>query len=372
MNTLEMLPALPSAALAFAAKNIVRNKHEMDKAARTTRATLLCNELWDYDHSPKLPMEFLAVVVPFLTISAQKEKPIFARVPTALTLGCSWKWGNEHLDEDKAQKIIAQLNSDENLQTGMIDPASYYWVKALGLIAPGEGKNRVDFFRERDISSIPARVTELAYPAADRIKLYKVESGQFSATWAVLDGRWVQPVKHAAWCLPLLQAYGVTLENWPAAYPAPASVQAALMDEQAQRLIRNEPDARPFLTRPHGLIDLDYVRGKEQHEADEIECALSDVETISIKADYLVIAGAACLIPAVGLSMIAALPEVPETLSYVAHGLMVILGAGLAAAAIPMLKIFKIERRHAKSDPAYVHKARRAAVRTGKDTVTTA
>lgn len=358
MQALPVLLPPTNADLVKAAQNIVCNKYEMDRAVRTSRAMLISNGLWDNDHSPKIALPFLSEIIPFLSMQGHKQDPFFARVPTAQTLGCSWKWSNAHLSEDKAREIIEKLNSDHGQLTATSDPASYIWIKALGLFAPGEGKNRVDFFRENDIATIPARVTELAYPEAERIKLYNVEQGQFSAVWAVLDDRWLQPLKHAAWCLPLLSAYGISLERWPAYMPSPVDVQGALVDENAYVMMRFDSEAAMFHSSTLPTLDLDYLREQKQHSEEEIHYALFDVKTLKIKPAYWRVVGAACVISTVGLAAIGPMQETSPTLQYLAMGLSVLFTAGITATVIPLLKICSIQRRHANHHIYYARKVK--------------
>ncbi|RMO08904.1 hypothetical protein ALQ48_200013 [Pseudomonas coronafaciens pv. zizaniae] len=42
-----------------------------------------------------------------------------------------------------------------------------------------------------------------------RITIYRIQVSAFSATWAVLDGRWVENIPNPSWTLPLMKAYGV-------------------------------------------------------------------------------------------------------------------------------------------------------------------
>lgn len=91
----------------------------------------------------------------------------------------------------------------------------------LGLWFAHEGKNRVHFLRAGGATEMPALVTTVDYPAAERLALYRLVISGREELWCVLDG-------HQARCLllpelthALLTAYDVPpASRWPQDLPS--------------------------------------------------------------------------------------------------------------------------------------------------------
>ncbi|MPQ69488.1 hypothetical protein GC387_23040 [Pseudomonas sp. MWU12-2323] len=170
------------------------------------------------------------------------------------------------------------MDNPSALVAGTLNNASYSWIKQLGLFAPGEGKNRVDFFREEGIDSIPAKVYERAYPEPNRIVIYSVKKNGFSATWAVLDGRWVESVQNPSWTLPLMNAYGVkTNSTWPREFPAPEKVQLAFFESRGV----TSPFGNPEFGNAH-VVDLDTIRAILAFQDEPEKATIHDLQLVKI------------------------------------------------------------------------------------------
>lgn len=169
---------------------------------------MVAGVLHDEGYGPAEPWPFLHRVVPFMQFSEEAGASFKAKAPVAHTLGCSWKWTASSLASDEAQRREKLLSDGALYARGKVDRAVYFWVKSLGLIAPHEGKNRVDFLRGREIEFIPAEVTEYSYPEPQRLKIHRIVRNRCEQVWVVLDERWVEKIEHPAWACPLLEAYG--------------------------------------------------------------------------------------------------------------------------------------------------------------------
>lgn len=266
------------ASLNRAAQAVVRSKTILDAAAADYNASMLARDLHDGAYGPAEPLPFLCRIVPFAFTLERKGAPVMARVPTANTLGCSWRWRRSHLDDTERAKCRAELDNEPALLDGTLNDASYAWIKPLGLIAPGEGKNRVDFFRGEGIDSIPANVSEWTYAEPSRIALYSVKDSAFEATWAVLDGRWVEPVANPSWTNPLMAAYGVATEqSWPKTYPAPADVIQALFDYPRFNSPLGNPDHKRFT-----LIDLETIKAIDEFQNERLRATVHELKGVRI------------------------------------------------------------------------------------------
>lgn len=261
-----------------AAQAIVRSKCILDAAAAQIKPAILERDLYDGGYGPSNPLCFLHRIIPFAYTLERSHDKVFARVPTDNTIGCSWRWSRNSLDDAEREKCREKLDNEAALLSGKIDDASYIWVKPLGLIAPHEGKNRVDFFRGEGIESIPARVSEWGYVEPSRITLYAVKDNSFEATWAVLDDRWVELVAHPAWTTPLMAAYGVKTEKpWPASFPAPADVLLALFDSPRGNSPLGDPDHKNAT-----VIDLDTIKAIEEFQGERVQATVHDLKGVKI------------------------------------------------------------------------------------------
>ncbi|MHB9409652.1 hypothetical protein [Pseudomonas amygdali] len=283
-----------------AAQELVRNKFHLDLLASERNAKMLVGELHGGGYGPHEGPCFLAMVVPFYRAGDRVEKHVFAVVPTAHTLGCNWKWRHRHLDQDEVNRRVEELSSTEALLAEKLNPATYTWIKALGLFAPGEGKNRVDFFREEGIDNIPAKVFERDYPTPDRIELYRVRKEGFDETWAVLDRRWVQKVAYPTWAVPLLNAYGVALEQrWPSVYPAPEKVQLSFFERPGN----TSPNGCPDLIGKDPTIDMDTLKARTEYQQEEMPCTAFDMKYTKINPLILKLGGMGVVVGIVSLGV---------------------------------------------------------------------
>lgn len=244
-ESVELIDLAVSENMIKAAQAVVRNKFVLDEAVEDFGASMLARDLHDGAYGPAEPLPFLHRVVPFAYTMERVSGPRPARVPTANTIGCSWKWRSRRMKSAQKAKCRTDLDNDTALLDGTLDDASYAWIKPLGIIAPGEGKNRAGFFRSEGIESIPANVSEWTYADPSRIALYVVKDSAFEATWAVLDGRWVEAVAHPSWTKPLMTAYGVATDKlWPDDFPAPAEVLMAFFDSPRVNSPLGDPEHR--------------------------------------------------------------------------------------------------------------------------------
>lgn len=267
-----------SDAINRAAREIVRTKSILDKAVGSQGAAMLCGDLHDGAYGPAEPIPFLQRILPFGYLMEEVAPYQPALVPTANTLGCSWKWCRNDLNDQKAQEQRERLDNHQALLDGTLDPATYHWIKPLGIFTPGEGKNRVDFFREEGIKSIPAQVSEWTYLEPHRIVIYSIKSSAFTATWAVLDGRWVENVTNPDWTLPLMTAYRVkTTERWPASFPAPQAIMLALFERDGF----NSPLGNPeFGSQP--VVDIETIRAISEFQDELVEAKVCDLKQVDV------------------------------------------------------------------------------------------
>lgn len=200
------------------ASNLVELKYSLDRAARTRPKDLtpdLHGPMGSGEYGPLFGSSFLSSIIPFLpsNLSHMPFQPML--VPTKHVFGCSWRWWPEHLDPKDEENVQKHIFSEHGLaRTG------YFFYPELGLFTAGEGKNRVNYCRERGINWIPADVAINHYPSAERIKLIVMEIAGGIDVWAVCDDRYLQKVTHYGYAMPLLKAYGVSiLDKWPKHLP---------------------------------------------------------------------------------------------------------------------------------------------------------
>lgn len=331
-----------------AVQAVVRNKYLMDVAVADHGASMLARDLHDGALGPHEPLPFLCHILPFYRACERVDDGTptyeFALVPTSNTLGCSWRWRRTSLSESDLESCRDKLTDFVAMADGKVDDATYAWVKPLGIFAPCEGKNRVDFFREEGIESIPARVFEWTYPEASRIEIYDVKKGGFSGVWAVLDGRWVEPVPNPTWTLPLLRAYGAkTAERWPASFPEPEQVQLAFFQ-------------RPGTTSPLGNPDFGEVPVADLHTIMAIQnfksqpVRIAPIELRHVKIDHRVwlFSLAAALIACV---LLVALPSQWTNARVIAG---IALGSALAVGVTPYMVPFMTTKRGALAKGSFL------------------
>lgn len=322
-------------ALERAAKSLVFNKYLIDKAADGQGGAMLAGDLHDNGYGPAEPLPFLCRVLPFMREEELEHDHIYALVPTAHTLGCSWKWRGRSLGESQARDLLTRLSDVKALTEGHLNEASYAWIEPLGLFAPMEGKNRADFFRERQVDHIPARVSKYSYPSPDRIKLYRIASQGFDQTWAVLDEQWLQVVAHPNWATPMLQAYGVEVAEWPRQFPAPMDVLLSLFNRRDSIPMSSSRESRDGTS-----LDLSALRARGDYLSGTVPCSLLDLGEVTVDPRFWWWAVSGAL---VGLGLLVLAFEPTHALSVVA---MLLVGTTFSAGLMPALApIIKAPRR---------------------------
>ncbi|KJK06758.1 hypothetical protein [Pseudomonas tussilaginis] len=326
--------------LAQAVHSIVYSKYLMDCAVKDHGATMLAPNLFDSGYWPLEPMSFLSQILPFHRTCKRTDDGSpdyqYALVPTSNTLGCSWRWRRKHLEPLKAEELLEQLTDFDAMTRKEIDEASYCWIKPLGIFAPSEGKNRVDFLREKGVATIPARIYEWTYSEPHRIVLYSVKKGAFDATWAVLDDRWVESVEHPSWTIPLLTAYGVKLEVWPETFPKPESIQLALFQAPGVTSPLGHPDWEGI-----AIVDMDTINAIHVFQQEAVSTTAFELNEVKIDHRVWQFAIAVALIAGIAL---AALPEQWVEIRILAG---MALGAAIMGGMMPYMAPFVRTRRKA-------------------------
>jgi hypothetical protein len=327
--------------LSRAARTLVYNKYLLDTAVATQGAAMLARDLHDGGYGPHEPMPFLFKVIPFLRVGNNTGESVYALVPTLHTIGCSWKWRGSGLDAKEVSRRREELSNEDALLNGTLNKALYTYIPALGIIAPGEGKNRVDFFREEGIEAIPAKVVVRTYPSADRITIYRVECSGFKDIWAVLDGRWVQKVSNPSWTIPLMEAYGVSVgEQWPRTFPMAKSVVMALFEPHGDTSPLGHPDLGTS-----AIVDLETIRAIEEYQSEEVRCSMFDLKHIQIDKRIWLVAGASFVLSVIAIG------GLPANWLNAQICAGIILGASVGAGCIPFLgEILTTERKHLDSE----------------------
>jgi hypothetical protein len=314
----------------------VRNKFLMDKAVAEQGADLLAGELHNGAYGPHEALDFFAKVFPFVRNSTADAPRFLAMARTSHTLGCSWRWRTRDLSLDNQEEAMRRVLDKEALINGTIDNVTYFWVKAFGLALPVEGKNRVDFLREKSVELIPAKVAELEYPASDRLKIMTVTFSGLKQQWAVLDDRWVQRINYPSWALPVLKAYGVTGDlNWPDHYPVVRDVGLAF-DRSARH--RTSPLGHPLYPNLP-VVDLHTVQAESEHSEEAVDCTLIELEGVTIRPEFWMITGAVCL-----LSMVALL-IIPGDWHEAGVALGFLLGGSIGGVVMSTSKLLRTSRR---------------------------
>jgi hypothetical protein len=258
-------------------------------------------------------------------------------VPTAQTIGASWRWHTEFVQEHKREDLLAFLQSPERAMPRARERAEYFWIKPLGLFLAHEGKNRVGFLRDMNVDWIPARVFPCGYVAPERLTLYELGPRERTSWWAVLDGTWLEPVVHPNWALPILRAYGVReTSDWPTTFPSIELTTAALRERVP------DPVSSTLLA-----LDLPLVLEKDAYRNEVISCSLLDIDEMPVPRNFGV-GMVVCSFAAVVL--IGVVPSTWETFRIVAG---IVAGAGIGAMLTCMLRIWKLPRRLVKPFAVY-------------------
>ena len=329
-------------AMSSTAQRLVRDKFIMDKAVADQGASMLARDLHDGSYGPHEPHCFLRRVLPFFFLRTSTSASRPALVPTANTLGCCWRRNMKTFGADDVPAMVGELTRTTKLLDGSLDTTSYAWIKPLGLIAPMEGKNRVDFLRSQGIDHIPANVTEYSYPSPERLSLYSIKVHGYSAIWAVLDGRWVMGVENPSWAVPMMEAYGAGVRtSWPSDFPAPERVMQALFSPRGTTSALGHPGAPD-----EPIVDLDTLKATEAYLVEPILATVTSLNSVRIEPRFWLITGCLAILGLLGLALA---PGTWDTLRLAAA--MVFSGA-LTAAILPFAAtIVLTQRRYATKQP---------------------
>jgi len=328
-------------AMNYAVQSIVTNKYLIDCAVGDSGARMLAGDLHDGSYGPHEPLPFLSRILPFSHTCKRTDNgtPDFlnASVPTANTLGCSWRWRGKSLSPAERQKCLSRTTDFQSMVDRHGDIACYGWVKPLGIFLPSEGKNRVDFLREEGVATIPAKVFEMTYADPGRLAIYRIKLFGFETTWAVLDGRWVEQVSHPTWTIPLMRAYGVEIsDKWPDAFPHPDQVQHAFFQRPGVTSPLGNPDAVDA-----SMVDLDTLASINDFESARIKSTLLHLKDTQINHRLL---AASFLVAIASLILVGTLPETLLDLRLVFAGVG---GAAVIISIAPFTLPLVIARRRA-------------------------
>lgn len=229
-------------------------------------------------------------VVPFLHRGAAEADELGqVEVPLDVLLGDSWRWTTDCVDAADQDRLESWLSHPDRSDLGARDAAVYCVVPALGIYWAHEGKNRVQFLRDRGLSHVPANLSAYPYPAADRIKLFKQRVLGRDELWAVLDSRWVQPILISRLGTPVLREYGVpAASRWPVNWP-----DARAVSEQMYR------DVDPNATRPFNCVDLHPLEARRREKErgyEQIEASIIELDGFRFKIGPLVALAIICVV----------------------------------------------------------------------------
>ncbi len=318
-------------------RTLVDAKYLVDALAHERAGRRLTGAFHDGSRGPRDGSEIFRAVLPFAGIE-QDGEDFSALVPSAQTIGASWRWHTESVKVHEREDLLAFLQSPERAMPRGRERAEYFWIKPLGLFLAHEGKNRVGFLRDMNVDWIPARVFPCGYVAPERLTLYEVGPRERTSWWAVLDGTWLEPVARPTWTLPVLRAYGVReTSDWPAAFPSIELTTAALRERSPDPALSALP-----------VLNLPLVLEKDAYQNEVISCSLLDIDEMPVPRNFG-IGMAVCSIAAVVL--IGAVPSTWDNLRIVAG---MVAGVGIGAMLAFMLRILKLPRRLV--DPFAVHR----------------
>lgn len=318
-------------------RTLVDSKYLVDGLARERAGQRLTGAFHDGARGPRHGAEIFRDILPFSDIKCDGEE-FSALVPTAQTIGASWRWHTASVLENERADLLAFFQSPERATPRAGERAEYFWIKPLGLFLADEGKNRVGFLRDMKVDWIPARVFPCSYVARERLTVYKVGARERPSWWAVLDGTWLEPIQHPAWALPVLRAYGVReTSDWPSAFPSIDITKTTLRECST-----NGVSDRPF------AINLQLVLEKDAYRNELISTSLLDIDAMPMPWRF-VIAMMVCSI--VAMVLIGAVPARWDDLRVVVG---ILAGVGIGAMIAPMLRIWKLPRQLV--DPFAVHR----------------
>ncbi|WP_329006565.1 hypothetical protein ACNFZE_16750 [Pseudomonas aeruginosa] len=226
---------------------VITAKEDLDRALRAPGLQpLLPLEIANAAYSAFCAPSFMHALLPHLDTGNTTSRRR-ARVPLDCLIGESWKWRTPDPRLRPADELAADLLDDTRSADGDTDQARVFQIQPFDLYVACEGKNRVQFLRDRGERDMPAMVTTIAYPDASRLALYTLDVAGREECWCVLDGCKAIRVLMPHLTAPLLGLIGVKLQRWPdSLVPGSVFVQALL--EHAHR---REMD---------GPIDIDLLR----------------------------------------------------------------------------------------------------------------
>lgn len=229
-------------------------------------------------------------VVPFLDRGDENAEVVgAAMVPLEVLLGDSWKWTTDCLDAEEQERLEGWLSHPDRADLNCENPAIYCAVPSLGVYWAHEGKNRVQFLRDRGLTHVPGNLTLYAYPAPHRIELFTTRLLGREEVWAVLDRRWVQPIILPALGVSVLNEYGVAAAvRWPENWP-----DAEVVAESMYR------DASPGSARPFNCIDLlplEARRRDERRGYENVEASIHQLDGFRLKPAPIVAFALACIL----------------------------------------------------------------------------
>jgi hypothetical protein len=256
-------------------RTLVDAKYLVDKLARSAAGRRLTVDFHDGAYGPRHGTELFRTVLPFSDL-VFKGKTFDALVPTAQTIGASWRWTTPSVPEEERETLLANLLDPASMNVGR-ERAEIIWIEPLGLFLAHEGKNRVGFFRDMRADWFPARVSSYDYPAQDRLIVYEVERADRTSYWAVLDGRVLESINHPEWALPVLRAYGVQVSReWPSHFPSIDTTATAIAEHGINQSTAASTEA----------LNLPLVLAKEVFQTEEITCSLIDIEPVKVSRKY--------------------------------------------------------------------------------------
>jgi hypothetical protein len=237
-----------------AVRLVITGKEEMDRALREPGPRpLLPLDIANAAYSAFCAPSFMHALLPHLDTGATTDRRR-ARIRLDCLIGESWKWRSPDPRRRSPDDLAAYLLDDARSADGDTDQARVFQIQPFDLYVACEGKNRVQFLRDRGERDIPAMVTTVAYPGANRLALYTLDVAGREECWCVLDGRKASRVLMPHLTTPLLGLMGVKLQRWPdSLLPGSAFIHA--LQEHARR---REMD--------HS-IDIDVLRTRRARDA---------------------------------------------------------------------------------------------------------
>jgi len=162
------------------------------------------------------PSQFVDAIIPFYSVtSADEELPML--VDPWLTIGGTFQ-RYEKLSEVDAKELFEKLNvltelyfSDSSFWDGNV--ARYEHIKPFNIFIAGEGKNRVELFRQYN-TAIKAAVRSFGYFAPSSISLTYYPLNKTYQFEAIYCGKsYSMPILFPSITVGLLKEYGVRLTS---------------------------------------------------------------------------------------------------------------------------------------------------------------